>query len=95
VFSAPVANISFSDCIRQSELAVRSIGANNLNALELGNEPDLYVTQGYRDRGWGPANWTSQWKNFAKAVSQNVSLPAGPIYQGLTLFNRGVAPWTV
>lgn len=90
VYSTPMVTENFTDCVSQASMAIESIGVNNLDALELGNEPDLYYTQHLQPPSWDLEKYVSQWKRYAAAVSENTILPQGPIFQGLVLYNRGV-----
>lgn len=46
-------------------------------AFEIGNEPDLYSSNGFRDSSWTSTLYSQQWLNRAAAVYAQVNEPAG------------------
>jgi len=50
-----------------SELAA-GLPGGALQGIELGNEPDLYESTGYRDSSWGYSEYLSEYKQFAPAI---------------------------
>lgn len=56
-----------------------------LQAIEIGNEPDLYETSGERGAGWNYTEFLSDWQQFASpvAASGGVKLDA-PVWAGLS-----------
>jgi hypothetical protein len=52
---------NLTDCVTQAKLAVENIGMENLDALEVGNEPDLYSGQFPNKYGdWSPKKYVQQ-----------------------------------
>ncbi|RVX68903.1 hypothetical protein B0A52_07558 [Exophiala mesophila] len=49
----------------------------NVVSLEIGNEPDLYLENGFRSGEWGGNVYTQQWLDRAEAVWQRVLRPRG------------------
>ena len=81
VLEVPLARNQLNKTIAFTKAAVQSIGKNNLEAVEIGNEPDLYVGQGKRLKGYNLSAWVQEFLRYTDAISQNVDLPTGPIYQ--------------
>lgn len=54
-------------------------GISNLNlvSFEVGNEPDLYLENGFRSGTWGGSVYTEQWLERVAAVYSDVLEPAG------------------
>lgn len=48
-----------------------------LFSLEVGNEPDLYVQNKFRQQGWGASNYGQEWIDVVKAVYTQVLKPKG------------------
>ena len=80
VLEVPLARNQLNKTIAFTKAAVQAIGKNNLEAVEIGNEPDLYVGQGKR-LGYNESAWAQEFLQYTDAISQNVDLPTGPIYQ--------------
>lgn len=57
--------------------AVERLDHVNLVSLEIGNEPDLYLQNGFRTGPWGGQVYTQQWLDRASAVWQQVLRPRG------------------
>lgn len=59
------------------QAAYKAVGANNLNAIEIGNE-----VSGYED-GYNISHYVSDFLKYEQALEQAIpTLPKGPIYQG-------------
>lgn len=85
VLQVPLARKNLSNTIAFTKAAVQAIGKSNLEAIEIGNEPDLYVSPSQKKRVPPPpyniSSWTQEFLQYANAISQNVDLPAEPIFQ--------------
>jgi len=57
--------------------AVRGLDKVNLVSFEIGNEPDLYLQNGFRTGSWGGQVYTQEWLDRASAVWQQVLKPNG------------------
>ncbi|KAL2439013.1 hypothetical protein ABEF95_015475 [Exophiala dermatitidis] len=57
--------------------AVERLNDVNLVSFEIGNEPDLYLQNGFRTGSWGGQAYTQQWLDRASAVWQQVLKPKG------------------
>ncbi len=70
----------------QAQQLVATIPSNALDAIELGDEPDLYGVNGERPAGWDYAEYLTDFQNFAPAilaVSNGAKLEA-PVWAGLS-----------
>lgn len=94
VYDIPFAAANKTDSIDQAKQALSNIG-DNLFALELGNEVDLYVNQKARADGWGPADYVSQFLSYSASLKQSLSLADKALWQVLTLSSDSAgATWT-
>ncbi|OCT46731.1 putative glycoside hydrolase family 79 protein [Cladophialophora carrionii] len=70
---------SESDYIEQittmATQAVNRLSDVNLVSFEIGNEPDLYLQNGFRTGSWGGQVYTQEWLDRADAVYQQVLKP--------------------
>ena len=78
----------------QGKAAVDNIGLENLEALEIGNEVDLYLKQGVRPAGWDPQEYAAQFLNYSAWLTSALDLPNGPLYEVLTLSSANSNNWT-
>ncbi|KAL1641950.1 hypothetical protein SLS58_005786 [Diplodia intermedia] len=86
------------DCVAG---AIVGGAGSTLNALEIGNEPDLYGSAGFfpnetdRPAGYAVADYVREFAQFAAALEGNVSaLGSGPNFQALALSNLVENPWS-
>jgi len=61
------------------EAAAAVAGLHNvvLKSFEIGNEPDLYLENGFRNGTWGGTVYTGEWTTRAAAIYEQVLRPAG------------------
>ncbi|KAF8313087.1 hypothetical protein DL93DRAFT_2059507 [Clavulina sp. PMI_390] len=67
-----------------------------LDALLIGNEPDLYANKGYRLKAsWTPGAFVSQWESFAHAIINATKLQARTteIWFGAMDISSNIASW--
>lgn len=57
--------------------AVRKLTSLDLVAFEVGNEPDLYLENHFRNGSWTGQMYVKEWVNRAQAVYERVLRPAG------------------
>ncbi len=79
----------------EAAYAVRH-GGRHLLALEIGNEPDLFMHNGLRPRNWDYANFRREWEAYARAIRARapqapISGPATCCAAGWRWFPRFVA----
>lgn len=55
--------------------AVKGLTSVNLVSFEIGNEPDLYLQNGFRNGSWGGQTYTQQWLDRASAIWEQVLEP--------------------
>ncbi|OAQ85232.1 glycoside hydrolase family 79 protein [Purpureocillium lilacinum] len=94
VYDVPFAKSNKTNSQYEARAAVDNIGLENLEALEIGNEVDLYVKQGSRPGGYGPAEFSADWRAYADWLVGALGLPAGPLFQTLTLSSAHAAPFS-
>ncbi|KAI4597231.1 hypothetical protein KJ359_004744 [Pestalotiopsis sp. 9143b] len=105
IIQVPLATTNVSETIAWTQSAVDALGWDKIQAIEIGNEPDLYSGtftgangvalhppdyQGKLDNETYVGNYTK----YASAVAEAVSLPDGPILQAFdvsTHFGAAVA----
>lgn len=95
-----LARKNLSNAVEFAKDCVAAIGVENLNALEIGNEPDLYNAVGFfpdetdRPADYGPEDYVAEFTEFADAIEGNVSaLESGPNFQALAYSNLVADPW--
>ena len=52
----------------QAQQLTRALPGSELQAIELGNEPDLYGNSGEREAGWDYTEYLSEYQQFAPAL---------------------------
>lgn len=63
-----------------AEAAVTKLDSVNLTAFEIGNEPNIYLSNGFRNTtngNWTGAAYVPEWKTRAQAIYTRVLQPAG------------------
>ncbi|PRP72378.1 hypothetical protein BUE93_02100 [Chromobacterium amazonense] len=71
---------------QQEAQAVATALGSSLIGFEIGNEPDLYVSErGYRPSGWGYSNFLSEWNSLANAIQ--TATPAIPLTGPASSYN--------
>ena len=79
IFQVPLAMDDLKETLQWTKLGLDHIGADNLESLEIGNEPNFY-------KHYSLADYVEQHNTFATALSKNYSRLAGaPIYQALDI----------
>ncbi|EDR01521.1 glycoside hydrolase family 79 protein [Laccaria bicolor S238N-H82] len=68
-------NNSYEVAYNQAAAAVQYLGSR-LDALEIGNEPDLYVPDGHKSASdWDPEIYTQTWVNWSANITMGLNLP--------------------
>lgn len=71
-----------------TQAGVNAITAANLQSIEIGNEPNYY--------GISSQQYLADFHEYSAAISGNISLPAGPTYQGLAVSSDAAyPPWDI
>jgi hypothetical protein len=70
------------------------MGSDNLDAIEIGNEPDLYPGQNIEKPDHGVKDYVREWRRFADLIENKVELPKGPIFQALTYSPHNRNDWS-
>jgi len=63
--------------VEEASAAVAMLKTPTLVSFEIGNEPDLYLQNGFRTGQWTGTNYTTQWQTRCDAVYNQVLQPAG------------------
>lgn len=79
------------DAVQQAKAAIDAIGLDHLQSFEIGNEPDLYVSQGVKGSGYNLEDYVKQWLAYADQLNGNFTNIPKRFYQALT-FASGHAP---
>ena len=66
-----------SNIVAEASAVVKGLNNVQLVSFEIGNEPDLYLENGFRNGSWGGQVWTQEWLSRASAVYSQVLQPAG------------------
>ena len=88
IYMVNLASLDLQNALAEARHALNVIGSN-LEAFEIGNEPDLYISQGVRPPSWTEADYVREWQSFAGSISQQVlgnnshGIDSGVIYQAL------------
>ncbi|PWN94204.1 hypothetical protein FA10DRAFT_264768 [Acaromyces ingoldii] len=61
--------------VNQATAALDQVKNVNIVGFELGNEPDLWVQNGYRSQGWSVSNFGDEWAAAVQSVYNNVLAP--------------------
>lgn len=70
-FMVNLASLNLDNALAEARHALDAIGSN-LEAIEIGNEPDLYIQQGVRPTNWTEAEYVRQWLSFAGPIKKQV-----------------------
>lgn len=74
-----------ANAISMSKEAIKAIGFSQLDSLEIGNEPNLYPSQGVAGKGnYNVQEYVKQWLIHASDVNGNITGLDKRIYQALT-----------
>lgn len=67
-------NLKINDSKRTADEALYASqkGGESLIAFEIGNEPDLFVSRGYRPPGWGVKNFENEFDSYVAAIHSKV-----------------------
>lgn len=85
IFSAPFVYMNLSECISTTKLAIQNIGSGVLNAIEIGNEPDLYIRDGDMPPSWTVHDYVDEWLIFTSNVANATGLEGERIFQAAAL----------
>ena len=99
VYMVPLAELDLANSVEETKVAVQSIGIDNIYAIEIGNEPDLYVSQMKRSVNYGCQQYVVDWFNYVSALTGNITaIPSSSrFFEALTLSKGyvGQSPWTM
>ena len=85
ILELPLANSSVEQTVQFAKDVLKGIDSQSLEAVEVGNEPNLYPTQEYRGKTkrpstYAPKDYVSEFLRYSQAVASNVTLPSAAIY---------------
>jgi hypothetical protein len=63
--------------VAEAEAALKGLTKVQLVSFEVGNEPDLWLANGFRTGSWDGAEYTKEWLDRTAVVWQQVLKPAG------------------
>lgn len=63
--------------VNQANAPLQLLKNVSVVGFEVGNEPDLYVQTGYRNKGWSVDDFGTEWANRVVSIYQNVLQPKG------------------
>ncbi|KAE9404296.1 hypothetical protein BT96DRAFT_434848 [Gymnopus androsaceus JB14] len=93
-------SLALNNTVLGAEWALDAIGADRLDAFEIGNEEDLYVGDDIVPANWTVTDYVIRWQRFSSAVIDRVLIPYGldlsqKWFQGLAFSGLGANPaWT-
>lgn len=101
IFCVPLANEPEALSSQFAHDGYAAVGKENIESIEIGNEPNYYVSPGnFRPSGWNAADYDSQWAAWAANVSATLGLaPNDKIYNLFTVATHALNPpqagWTL
>jgi Glycosyl hydrolase family 79 C-terminal beta domain/IPT/TIG domain len=78
----------------QAKAYMSQMPSGSVDALEIGNEPDNYVSLGYRSSGYSFADYHSDFKNWSETITPSLSGPTkfmGPAWGSLNSLNQDLS----
>jgi len=93
-------SLALNNTLTGAGWALEAIGKDRFVAFEIGNEEDLYTSQGVVPSSWSVKDYVERWKTFSRAVQEKILSPAGfearkKWFQGLVFAGLGNNPaWT-
>lgn len=96
--SIPFADLNLTNAEAYAKAAVQAAQIGNVYALEIGNEPNRYSSDGNRPSGWGPKAYIPQWIKYTDSVLKAVGLStSAPEVQALAVaYSDGtIGGWSV
>ena len=86
ILDVPLEHATVEESVQFAQLGVKAITNANLQSIEIGNEPNFYKL--------GVQGYIKRFQRYADAIQGNISLPQGPIFQGLTIASgASLPPW--
>lgn len=86
ILDVPFEHATVDQSVQFAQLGLKAITDANLQSIEIGNEPNFYKL--------GVPGYIQKFKLYANAIQGNLSLPSGPIFQGLTVASgASLPPW--
>ncbi|KAF2175998.1 glycoside hydrolase family 79 protein [Zopfia rhizophila CBS 207.26] len=90
IVQVPLATTNVSETVEWAKAAVQRIGKDKIQAIEVGNEADLYGKLGNSKLGppefqgvMTNETYVGNFTKYAEEILKNVELPSGPIFQAL------------
>lgn len=88
IIQVPLANTTISNTVAFTQAMLQHISADKFEAIEVGNEPNLYDGQWFRDpdnlrrnKPYTPAEYVAELQTYTTAIVQRVpNLPSGLIF---------------
>jgi hypothetical protein len=73
---------NYTNAVEFVQSCIDAMGVEKLQSIEIGNEVDLFVTQGFRNSSYGPENYADEVKTYMDLLRRNITeLPDGKIFQ--------------
>ena len=76
----PLATNTLEQNVEFAKAALKVVGNQNLDSVEIGNEPNFY-TNNERGPNYDPARYDAEFVTYSNAIQGNTSLPPGPDFQ--------------
>jgi hypothetical protein len=93
-------SLALNNTLKGAGWVLEAIGKERFDAFEIGNEEDLYTSQGVVPSSWTVKDYVERWRTFSRAVQEKALSPAGfeageKWFQGLVFAGLGNNPaWT-
>jgi hypothetical protein len=85
----PLLRTNYTNEIEFAKTAVAAIGGlNNLESIEIGNEPYPYVPK-FRDQGYRPSDYAEEFRAYQEKLEEGLEL------SGSCVFQAGDTAWFV
>ena len=89
----PLAHFTVDDAANVAKAVLGAIGNQNLNLIEIGNEPDLFPTID-RPATYKAAQYSPEFVNYSNGLRSRLALPSGPIFQAGSIGSNAQPGWT-
>ena len=86
ILDVPFQHFSVDESVQFAQVGIQAITLANLQSIEIGNEPNFYNI--------GVQEYVDKFKEYAAAISGNITTLPSTIYQGLTIASgASLSPW--
>lgn len=96
ILHVPLARKNTTNAVAFTRKCIDSMGVENLLAIQIGNEPNLYPTQGVENSMYAVKQYVEQVKEYMELLTKNVSsLPKGRVFNIFEKSSTLNATWSM